>query len=794
MDLLSFIKSNIVILDGAMGTVLQRYGLQPGEKPEKWNLTRPEVITEIHKMYFDAGSNIVNTNTFGLNRFNFSPDEIESISKAAVENARKAAELSAEPQPKYVAFDIGPSGKMLKPAGDVDFEEAVAAFGEMAVYAEKNGADLITLETFTDSYETKAALLGVKENCSLPVFVTNAYGEDDSLFTGASPEAMAAMLEGMGADAIGLNCSFGPEKLLIVFKRIKSVSSVPVIFKPNAGMPEFIDGKTVYNIGPELFADYIGQAAGLGADIVGGCCGTNPDYIRAVKSVLSGRAKNPVEKKYITAVSCNTHTVVFNEYPVIIGERINPTGKKAVKAALLNDDTDYLVSEGLEQIENSADILDVNCGMPEIDEQVKLPALIEKLQSVCDVPLQIDTSDPAAMEAAMRIYNGKPMINSVNGKKEVMDSIFPLIKKYGGVAVALTLDENGIPSTARGRADIAKRIISEAESYGIEKHNLVFDPLCLTVSADSSSGRVTLDAVKIISEELGCKTILGVSNISFGLPAREKINSVFLTMALQNGLSGAIINPKSKVMTDSFFAFPALNGTDKNCLRYIDYVNSAGQDVQVKPAEKEAPSLESAIISGRAELASKITAGIIDNTAAVDIIGKFIIPALNKVGEQFEKKKIFLPQLIMSAEAAKSSFEVIKSASSGNTQEHKYSVILATVKGDIHDIGKNIVKLILENYGYDVIDLGKNVSPDDILDAARQYNARVVGLSALMTTTVPAMKETVELLHSELPCCKVIVGGAVLTDEFARSMGADAYGADAMETVKYCESLLENKE
>ena len=524
MDLLSFIKSNIVILDGAMGTVLQRYGLQPGEKPEKWNLTRRDVITEIHRMYFDAGSNIVNTNTFGLNRFNFSPDEIESISKAAVENARKAAELSAEPQPKYVAFDIGPSGKMLKPAGDVDFEEAVAAFGEMAVYAEKNGADLITLETFTDSYETKAALLGVKENCSLPVFVTNAYGEDDSLFTGASPEAMAAMLEGMGADAIGLNCSFGPEKLLSVLKRIKSVSSVPVIFKPNAGMPEFIDGKTVYNIGPELFADYIGQAAGLGADIVGGCCGTNPDYIRAVKSVLAGRAKKPVEKKYITAVSCNTHTVVFNEYPVIIGERINPTGKKAVKAALLNDDTDYLVSEGLEQIENSADILDVNCGMPEIDEQVKLPALIEKLQSVCDVPLQIDTSDPAAMEAAMRIYNGKPMINSVNGKKEVMDSIFPLIKKYGGVAVALTLDENGIPSTARGRADIAKRIISEAESYGIEKHNLVFDPLCLTVSADSSSVRVTLDAVKIISEELGCKTILGVSNISFGLPAREKIN------------------------------------------------------------------------------------------------------------------------------------------------------------------------------------------------------------------------------------------------------------------------------
>ncbi len=790
MDLLSFIKSNIVILDGAMGTVLQRYGLQPGEKPEKWNLTRGDVITEIHRMYFDAGSNIVNTNTFGLNRFNFSPDEIESISKAAVENARKAAELSAEPQPKYVAFDIGPSGKMLKPAGDVDFEEAVAAFGEMARYAEKNGADLITLETFTDSYETKAALLGVKENCSLPVFVTNAYGEDDSLFTGASPEAMAAMLEGMGADAIGLNCSFGPEKLLSVLKRIKSVSSVLVIFKPNAGMPEFIDGKTVYNIGPELFADYIGQAAGLGADIVGGCCGTNPDYIRAVKSVLAGRAKNPAEKKNITAVSCNTHTVVFDEYPVIIGERINPTGKKAVKAALLNDDTDYLVSEGLEQIENSADILDVNCGMPEIDEQAKLPALIEKLQSVCDVPLQIDTSDPAAMEAAMRIYNGKPMINSVNGKKEVMDSIFPLIKKYGGVAVALTLDENGIPSTARGRADIAKRIISAAESWGIEKHNLVFDPLCLTVSADSSSGRVTLDAVKIISEELGCKTILGVSNISFGLPAREKINSVFLTMALQNGLSGAIINPKSKVMTDSFFAFPALNGTDKNCLRYIDYVNSAGQDAQVKPAEKEAPSLESAIISGRAELASKITAGIIDNTAAVDIIGKFIIPALNKVGEQFEKKKIFLPQLIMSAEAAKSSFEVIKSASSGNTQEHKYSVILATVKGDIHDIGKNIVKLILENYGYDVIDLGKNVSPGDILDAARQYNARVVGLSALMTTTVPAMKETVELLHSELPGCKVIVGGAVLTDEFARSMGADAYGADAMETVKYCESLL----
>lgn len=792
MDFRSYLNENIIVLDGAMGSLLQSRGLMPGEKPELWNINHSDVIIDIHKSYYDAGSNVVNTNTFGANSFNFSHDELENIAKTAISNARKAAELSSSPKQKFVAFDIGPSGKMLKPMGELDFEDAVAAFGEMARLAEKYGADLIAVETFTDSYETKACVLGVKENCNLPVIVTNAYNDDDNLLTGASPEAMVAMLEGLGVDAIGVNCSYGPDRLMNVINRILAVSSKPVVFKPNAGLPVVVNGRTTYDLAPAYFAACLGEAVDNGVNVVGGCCGTSPEYIKALSDKVSDKKHNEVSEKNLSVTSCNSHTVVFGKLPIIIGERINPTGKKLVKQALRDNDIDYLINEGIEQLKCGAHVLDVNCGLPEIDENAVLTGAVKQLQSVCDVPLQIDTSDVEAMESALRIYNGKAMINSVNGKQEVMDSVFPLVKKYGGFLVALTLDEDGIPDTAQGRLNIAKKIMTEAAKYGIDKKDLVFDPLCMTISADDKAASVTLESVRLITQQLKCNTVLGVSNVSFGLPERQKLNSTFYTLAMNNGLSSAIINPKSSDMMDAYHSFTALTGLDSNCLDYIDYMSKAEKEtVAVKDAKAEGPEdISKAIIDGRAELAGKLTEKYITKDNSLQIINELVIPALDIIGKKFEKKEVYLPQLLLSADAAKACFEIVKNNFSDNNSEKKFTIILATVKGDIHDIGKNIVKLILENYGYNVIDLGKDVDPEDVLKAATEYKAPLVGLSALMTTTVPAMKDTIDLIHENLPDCKVVVGGAVLTPEYAKEINADAYSADAMETVRYAESML----
>ena len=792
MDILSYLKKNIVYLDGGTGTLLQGAGLKAGEFPELWNISHPDIIENLHRSYFDAGANIVCTNTFGANSLKFSHNELENIISHAIGNARKGAGASCGTQEKFVALDIGPSGRLLAPYGDFDFEDAVSCFAKTVRLGAKYGADLIFIETMSDSYETKAALLAAKENCSLPVFVSNAYGEDGKLMTGASPEAMCAMLEGMGADAIGVNCSFGPAQLIPVIRRLLEVASVPVILKPNAGLPKSVNGKTVYDVPPEQFAESVCQMLKEGVKIAGGCCGTTPEYIKALKKLSEGIAPREILPKNLSVVSSYTHTVDFGNRPVLIGERINPTGKKRFKQALLENDIDYILKEGVNQQEKGVHILDVNVGLPDIDEKAVLKSCVCELQSIIDLPLQIDTSDTAALEAALRRYNGKAMVNSVNGKKSSMDAVFPLVKKYGGVIVALTLDEGGIPETAEKRLDIAKKILAEAEKYGISKKDLIFDPLAMAVSADKNAAKITLDTVKLITEKLGANTTLGISNVSFGLPVRDSINSSFFTSALENGLCAAIMNPYSQKMLSAYYSFKALHGLDENCLEYIENMSEQPSPAQTAAAPDTdlGMALKRAILKGFKEDASAITKKMLDCYEPLAIINDFVIPALDDVGKGFEAKTVYLPQLLMSAETAKSAFEEIKSALSGKGgKSKKCPVVIATVKGDIHDIGKNIVKLLLENYGFAVTDLGKDVPAEEIADAAKRCGAKIVGLSALMTTTAPQMEETIKLLRKTVPDCKVIVGGAVLTQEYADAIGADKYAKDAMESVRYAENI-----
>ncbi len=788
MSVLKLLKEKLVILDGGLGTLLQAQGLSAGEHPERWGITKKELLSTIHKSYFDAGSNIVCANTFGANVLKFDEEELDLIIKNAIENARLGAEMSASKKEKFVALDIGPTGKLLKPYGDLDFERAVEIFAKTVRLGAKYGADLIMIETMNDIYETKAALLAAKENSSLPVFVSNAYGADGKLMTGATPSAVIALLEGMGADAIGVNCSLGPKQLSPIVKEYLELSSLPVIVKANAGLPEIVDGKTVFNVKEDEFSSDTCALVKMGARIVGGCCGTTPDYIKALCEKVEGIELKEVTKKNYTVVSSYTHTVDFDSGIVLIGERINPTGKKRFKTALLENDTSYILNEGLSQAERGAHILDVNVGLPEIDEKKMLSDTVFELQAVTDLPLQIDTSDAVAMEKALRIYNGKAMINSVNGKEEVMEKIFPLVKKYGGVVVALTLDENGIPKTAEGRIEIAKRILKKAEEYGIEKKDIVFDTLCMTVSADKNSGRVTLDALKAIKEELSCHTSLGISNVSFGLPERAIVNSTFFAMALENGLSAAIMNPYSEEMMRVYYSYRALSGMDESCADYIFFASESKAEQSTE--EKSVMTLSEAIVKGLCAQASALTKALLENNDGMSLVQNEIIPALDTVGRGYEEKRIFLPQLLMSAEAAKSAFECIKEKLKGNSSVKRGNIVIATVKGDIHDIGKNIVKLLLENYGFNVIDLGKDVDKEAVLDAVIKHEAKLVALSALMTTTVPAMKETIELLKKQVPDCRVVVGGAVLTEEYAKVIGADKYGADAMDAVRYAESIL----
>ncbi len=809
-----YLKKNIVYLDGGMGTLLQANGLKPGEHPEHWNLSHPEVITKIHKAYYDAGSNVVSTNTFGANVLKFEAEELEVIVKAAFENANTARtqweqENPDSEQKKFIALDIGPSGKLLKPLGDLDFEDAVDVFAQTVKLGVKYGADLIFIETMNDSYETKAALLAAKENSDLPVLVSNAYGEDGKLMTGANAAAMVAMMEGMGADAIGANCSLGPKQLRGVVEELLAHASIPVVLKPNAGLPKAVNGKTVFDITPEEFAQEIAKLVDKGVRVVGGCCGTTPDYIRALYQNTKDKTPCEIVEKNITMVSSYTHAVKFEKEPILIGERINPTGKKRFKQALVEHDIDYILGEGIRQEEKGVHILDVNVGLPDIDEIELLTTAVCELQGVSDLPLQIDTSDTKAMEAALRRYNGKAMINSVNGKKGSMEAVFPLVKKYGGLVVALTLDESGIPDTAQGRIAIAEKILAKAAEYGVAKKDIIFDTLAMTISSDIHSAKVTLDSLHYIRETLGCHTSLGVSNVSFGLPNRDAVNGTFFSLALENGLSAAIMNPFSVEMMKTYYTYKALKGMDENCAQYIEKAaeftvaavpqggSGASNNIATNStASVSGSELQKAIISGRKERAGELTQALLGEKDALAIVQEEIIPALDIVGKGYEEKKVYLPQLLMSAEAGKSAFKKIKEYMLNNqneterTAEAKRQVVLATVYGDIHDIGKNIVKLLLENYGFDVRDLGKDVPPETIVEKVLELHAPLVGLSALMTTTVPAMEETIKQLREKAPWCKVVVGGAVLTQEYADKIGADKYAKDAMETVRYAEEIL----
>ena len=791
MKITEFLKDNILFLDGGMGTLLQERGLAAGELPELWNLTHAEEIKAIHRAYYDAGSHVVNTNTFGANILKFSIEELDAIVKASIENARVAAEESIGKHKKFVALDIGPTGKMLAPLGDLDFEDAVSIFAETVKLGEKYDADLIMIETMNDSYETKAALLAAKENSTLPVFVSNAYSEDGKLMTGASPAAMVALLEGMGADAIGVNCSLGPKALAPIVEEYLTYASVPVLLKPNAGLPCSHCGKTHYDVSAEEFANDVSALVKKGVRIAGGCCGTTPEYIKKTVEYCKGIAPKPIEKKNITAVSSYARAVVFGDEPILIGERINPTGKKLFKEALKAHDINYILKEGLAEQEKGVHILDVNVGLPDIDEVAMLTEAIRELQAIIDLPLQIDTSNAKAMESALRRYNGKAMINSVSGKQESMDSVFPLAKKYGGLVVALTLDDKGIPATAEERFEIAKRILAEAAKYGIEKKDIIFDPLAMTISADTSAARETLRAVEMIKRDLGCHTSLGVSNVSFGLPNRDLINSNFFALALGRGLSAAIMNPYSAEMMNTYYAYRALAGLDENCADFISSAQAVSTVTQTATEVKEdfSSELQKAIVKGMRDRAASLTEAMIAEREPLEIVNSEIIPALDKVGAGFEKKTVYLPQLLMSAEAAKSAFEVIKAHMPSGNASGKPPFVIATVKGDIHDIGKNIVKLILENYGYPVSDLGRDVPPEKVVEETVRLHAPIVGLSALMTTTVPAMEETIKQLRVAAPWAKIVVGGAVLNREYAAQIGADKYAKDAMEAVRYAEEI-----
>jgi 5-methyltetrahydrofolate--homocysteine methyltransferase len=725
MDILEKITSGLTFFDGGTGTLLQELGLKPGEKPETWNITQPGIIRKLHEDYLAAGCDILTTASFGTNRLKF-PDAsgdftVENLTAAAVRNARQAADGCG--REAFVALDIGPTGRLLKPFGDLNFEEAVDIFAQVVRAGADKGADLILIETMNDSYETKAAVLAAKENADLPVFVTTVYDEKGKLLTGADPLAMVALLEGLGVDALGANCSLGPEQMKPVAEKLCAYASVPVVINPNAGMPRIAGGKTVYDVTPADFAVVMQEIAAGGARVLGGCCGTTPEHIRAMTAALRGTSAKPVKKKDISAVSSFCKAVVFGNEPVIIGERINPTGKKRVRQALREGDMSYVLQEAVAQQDSGAHILDVNVGLPELDEAETMARAVAGIQGVTELPLAIDTADPAAMVRAMRLYNGKPLINSVCGKKESMESVFPLVKKYGGVVIALTLDERGIPGTAEGRTAIAETILSGAAAYGIGPQDILFDPLTMAAGSGIGAG-ATLDAVRLLTAR-GYHTSLGVSNVSFGLPRRDLVNAAFFAMALESGLSAAIMNPGSEAMMGTYRAFCALRGMDPNCADYIAFASSlpaedtaravqTAASVQQSAGVGTADPLVYAIANGLAARAASAAAEALETLEPIAVIDGKIVPALNQVGRGYENGRVFLPQLLMSAEAAQSAFEVIreKMEASGAKSVEKGRIVLATVRGDIHDIGKNIVKVMLENYGFQVTDLGRDVPPE----------------------------------------------------------------------------------
>lgn len=782
-------SNKLLFCDGAMGTLLQKNGLKAGELPELWNITHGDIVKNIHKSYIDAGADIITTNTFGANKLKLDGTgySVEEVIESAVDAVKKAS--AGADREIYTALDMSTTGKLLEPYGDLPFEKAYELFSQQALAGEKAGADLILIETMGDLYEIKAAVLAAKENTDLPVIVTMIFNEKGQLLTGADIKTAVFTLEALGVDGIGLNCGLGPKQMIEYVKEMIKYSSTPIIVNPNAGLPECVNGVTSFNVMPEEFSDDIKKIVELGACCVGGCCGTTPEHIRMTVEKCKEMHISPVKPKSITAVTSYSKSTIIGNKPIIIGERINPTGKKRLKQALVDNDMNYIIGEAINQVDAGADILDVNVGLPEIDEPEMLLSAVKSLQGVTNTPLQIDTSDTLAMEKALRIYNGKPLINSVNGKQESMDAVFPLAKKYGGVVVCLTLDENGIPETAKGRIEIAEKIICEAKKYGIDKKDLIIDTLAMTVSTGKENAIITLEALNYIRNELKVNTCLGVSNISFGLPERENINTAFFTLAMENGLSAGIINPKSVMMMNAYYSFCALKGFDDNCETYINHITAV--EAPIAP-QGEAADLKTAIIKGLKNAAGVKANELLKTVAPLDVIDKYVIPALDEVGQGFESGKIFLPQLLMSADSAKAAFDEIKLeiAKSGAKQNSKGKIVIATVKGDIHDIGKNIVKVLLENYGFDVIDLGKDVPPEAVVEAVKKGEVRLVGLSALMTTTVANMEITIKELRKACPECKIMVGGAVLTQDYADRIGADFYSKDAMGSVRYAEKLL----
>lgn len=783
----------LLFFDGAMGTMLQERGLQTGEIPELWNMTHEEVILDVHKQYLEAGCDIVKANTFGINPFKMEATgyTCEALTKKGIELVKRAIQETGKEA--YTALDIGSLGKLLEPLGELPFEEAYEAFKPVCIAGEQAGADLVLIETMNDTYEIKAAVLAAKENTNLPIVVTMVFDEGGKLLTGADMEAAVAMLEGLRVDAIGLNCGFGPDVMKEFLPKLREVCSLPIVVNPNAGLPVVVDGKTCFHVGPEEFAGIMTEIAEEGISVMGGCCGTTPAHIKALVQKCKGKKPLAITEKGRSVVSSYTHAVVLDNRPKIIGERINPTGKSRLKQALRENDLEYIYKEALAQQDMGAHILDVNVGLPEIDEVSMMKSVLTGLQGITDLPLQIDTSDIEAMEQGMRLYNGKPLINSVNGKKESMDAVFPLVAKYGGMVVCLTLDENGIPETVAGRIEIAKRIIAEAARYGIHKKDLLMDTLCMTISTGQENAKITLDALDYVRNTLGVHTTLGVSNVSFGLPQRELVNTAFYTIALSKGLSAGIINPNSEKMMAAYHSYCALNGSDVQCTDYIN-LYSKQAEAPKKANDKKEVTLYDAVVRGLIDSAYQAAKKELETREPLAVIDEDLIPALDKVGQGFEKKTVFLPQLLMSADAAKAGFDAIKEylKAKGDASASKGTIIVATVKGDIHDIGKNIVKVLLENYGFNVIDLGKDVPPETVVETAKENNVKLVGLSALMTTTVVNMETTIKMLKEELPECKIMVGGAVLTQTYADMIGADFYSKDAMGSVRYANELFEN--
>ena len=810
MNLSELLKSRVLMLDGGMGTQLQARGLRPGESPELWNLTRPADVQAVHAAYYAAGCDIVLSNTFGANPAKYHGDApLGDVVAAAVRNARAAADAAGGT--RYVALDVGPTGRLLKPAGDYAFDDAYAAFAEQVRLGAAAGADLVAIETMGDTYELKAAVLAAKENCSLPVIATVAPGADGKLLTGAPPEVVGELLAGLRVDALGFNCGLGPDLYLPLLERLAAVTDLPLVVKPNAGLPKVVDGETVFLVGPEAFAKDVAGLVRAGAGIVGGCCGTTPAHLAAVRKMLDAefpgtpRPRPPAAPAARITSYARAVEIPFDD-SLVIGERINPTGKKKLKEAYRAGDTGYVLREAIAQVEAGAHVLDVNAGVPGIDEPAVLDGTVQAIQGVTDAPLQIDTSDPEALRRALRHYNGKPLVNSVNGKEEVMDAVFPLVAKYGGVVVALTLDEAGIPPTADGRVAIARKILARGAEYGLKPSDFLVDVLCLAVSADATSVPVILESLRRVRDELGCRTVLGVSNVSFGLPARPLLNGTFYALALQAGLTAAIVNPLSAEMMTAYHSWRALTGRDGNCAAWIAAVAEGRVGGSAAPAAPAVPGPPAggADASARSPLMAAIAHGLKGDAATVaggllaagrkpvEVVDGEIVPALEIVGKGFETGRVFLPQLLMAAEAASAAFEVIRRelAKNGAPSVLRGPIVIATVKGDIHDIGKNIVRALLENYGFKVVDLGRDVAPEAVVEAAVRLDCRLVGLSALMTTTVGFMEETIRLLKAAKPDCRTVVGGAVLTAEYAAQIGATYYGKDAMATVRVAEEVF----